>query len=469
MKWANAAKHDMRRRIGWGLVLLTGVSGLVEGRAIALPLNTPAIQQIAQQTRQQEILTQAEVYRLQNSVEILPRNRSARPARLRDQLVPLDALRTAATALAELLFNEGSLTRVDQNTTFYFRQGLRRFQLDNRIARAETIFVLENGTAMIISPPNSSGTQVETPEGRISIVADALGTDALGTDAAGAIADNSGVGTGGSSGSPSASGPSASGSPAPDATAPAADILVPPDHSTVAMVVHDATQHSTQVFALTDGSISVANLAGTSIVPLMGGQTVAIANGQVGQVQEFDLAAFYKSAPLAAGLGTGQESRVLQEPVPVQTTLNLARVDTLAAISRQARELAGFGRTFLRDALSGSDSDFSGQRGAVNAIVINPVVTPGTFTRTGENTAVFTDANQNRIPIRVDFGKGRISINGNSGVANTAGLSGNNAVGTVVENGGRVVRVQVFGVGGNEPGIGQSFRGSLTTGIAPDR
>ncbi|MBI4783495.1 MAG: hypothetical protein HY785_19575 [Oscillatoriophycideae cyanobacterium NC_groundwater_1537_Pr4_S-0.65um_50_18] len=443
--------NKRRRQRGWSWVIAC-VSAIATEGAIALPLTPLPVemgQAVAQETRQQEVLTQAEVYRLQNSVEILPRNQSVRPARLRDQLVPLDALRTAATALAELLFNEGSLTRVDQNTTFYFRQGLRRFQLDNRMARAETIFVLENGTAMIISPPNGSGTQVETPGGRISIVAAA--ETALAT--------------------PPGDSPDSQttlGSPDPEASSPA-NVLTPADRSTVAMVVHDASQNSTQVFALTDGSISVANLAGTTIVPLMGGQTVAIASGQVGSVQEFDLAAFYNSVPLAAGLGAGQESQVQQEPAPVQATLNLARIETLAALSRQTRELAGFSRTFLRDALSGSDSDFSGQRGATQAIVIDPVVTPGTFTRTGENTAVFTDANQNRTPIRVDFDTGRISINGNAGVANSAGLSGNNAVGTVVEAGGRVVRVQVFGVGGDEPDIGQSFRGSLTTGIAPDR
>ena len=450
--------NKRRRQQGWGWAIAC-VSAIAAEGAIAMPLGSLSLaslppasspveigQTVAQETRQQEVLTQAEVYRLQNSVEILPRNQSVRPARLRDQLVPLDALRTAATALAELLFNEGSLTRVDQNTTFYFRQGLRRFQLDNRMARAETIFVLENGTAMIISPPNGSGTQVETPGGRISIVAAAETALAA----------------------PAGNNPPTLGSPDPEASSPA-DILTPADRSTVAMVVHDASQNSTQVFALTDGSISVANLAGTTIVPLMGGQTVAIARGEVGSVQEFDLAAFYNSVPLAAGLGAGQESQVQQEPVPVQATLNLARIETLAALSRQTRELAGFSRTFLRDALSGSDSDFSGQRGETQAIVINPVVTPGTFTRTGENTAVFTDANQNRTPIRVDFDTGRISINGNAGVANSAGLSGNNAVGTVVEAGGRVVRVQIFGVGGDEPDIGQSFRGSLTTGIAPDR
>jgi hypothetical protein len=451
---ANTGQNRRRQAIGLGVISLTGFSMTIALPVWAAPQMAQPTRQLAQQTRQQEVLTKAEVYRLQNNVQLLPRNQSARPARLQDELVPLDALRTAASSLAELLFNEGSITRVDQSTTFYFRQGLRRFQLSNRVAMTETIFVLENGTALLMSPPNSSGTQVETPEGIISIVA---------------AAETSNVGS--SDGSTSETGSPETGSPeteSPDGVA-AANLLTPPDRSTVAMVTHDSAGGTTQVFALTDGNISVSDRAGTAIVPLMGGQTVAIANGQVGAVQEFDLAAFYSSVPLAAGLGPNQEAIVLQQPIPLQTTLNAVRIETLAAVVRQSREWAGFSRTFLRDALSGSDSDFSGQRGASNVIVIDPVVTPGTFTRTGENTAVFTDADQNRVPIRIDFDSGRISINGNSGITNNAGLSGNNAVGTVVQDNGRVVRIEVFDVGGNEPSVGESFRGRLTTGIAPDR
>jgi hypothetical protein len=358
--------------------------------------------------------------------------------------VPLDALRTSADAIAELLFNEGSIARVDKGTTFRFRQGLRRFELPNRIARNETIFVLEDGIALIIVPPNGTGTQVETPEGKVNILASA---------------------------------PVAATSLSPVATKALSraiaqtDLLAPPQQSSVVMVSHDATTRTTQVFALTDGDITVTDAQGRKTTALIGGQTVPIAQGQVGQVQEFNLAEFYRTVPLAAGLGNGQEAVVAAQPAPVQITLNQARVETIAAIRRQNRDRQGFTRTFLQEALSGADGGFNGQRGLSNVVIRNPVTTPGIFVRTGENTATFTSTVNNRTnqtEIVVDYDQ-TISINGNSGRANNAGLSGNNAVGTVVDGDGRVTRIQVVGVDGEEPPVGQPFRGSLTTGIAPDR
>jgi hypothetical protein len=39
----------------------------------------------------------------------------------------------------------------------------------------------------------------------------------------------------------------------------------------------------------------------------------------------------------------------------------------------------------------------------------------------------------------------------------------------VVDGDGRVTRIQIIGVNGEKPPQNQPFRGSLTTGIAPDR
>jgi len=132
----------------------------------------------------------------------------------------------------------------------------------------------------------------------------------------------------------------------------------------------------------------------------------------------------------------------------------------------------GFSSNFLRDALGGTDSgfeDFDGQKGEPSRLIINPVVTPGIFTRTGNNTAAFTDVNGNVTNITVDFDNQSITIGGNSGIANSLGLSGNNASGTVVNADGTVTRVEVFGVKLEEPPVGRTFPGALTTGIAPDR
>ena len=52
-------------------------------------------------------LTRAEVYRLQNIVELLLRNQSPRQARVQDTLAPRDAVQPGSRSLAELIFNEG--------------------------------------------------------------------------------------------------------------------------------------------------------------------------------------------------------------------------------------------------------------------------------------------------------------------------------------------------------------------------
>jgi hypothetical protein len=414
-------------------ILLGGLAIAFWGMPALSQPPVPPIFQVAQDT-----LTSAEVYRLEESVQLLPQGGSSRAANLGDVLVPLDALRTGAGSLAELLFNEGSIARVDEGTTFRFRQGLRRFELPNRVARNETIFVLEDGIALIIVPPNGTGTQIETPEGKVNILATPIAAGGAGTIAAKSLMTQE-------------------------------QLLSPPQQSSVVMVSHDAATRMTQVFALTDGDITVTDAAGKESTPLIGGQTVPIANGQVGNVQEFDLEGFYRSVPLAAGLGKGQESTLTSQPPLVQASLTQARVETIAAIRRQNRERQGFTRTFLQEALTGADGGVVRSRGLANVVIRNPVVTPGIFTRTGENTAVFTDRQQNRTEITVDFDAQTITIDGNAGRANNAGLSGNNAVGTVVDGDGRVTRIQVIGVGGEEPPVGQPFRGSLTTGIAPDR
>jgi hypothetical protein len=426
----------MTKRMGYGWLIVGSLCGLVSAPALAYPLVRPVPPPM--QVAQQDSLTRAEVYRLENSVQLLPQGQSAYDASVGDVLVPLDAVKTGAGSIAELLFNEGSIARVDASTTFRFRQGLRRFELPNRIARNETIFVLEDGIALIIVPPNGTGTMIETPEGKVNILAAPVAAAH-----SGAIATKSLVAQ--------------------------AQLLSPPQQSSVVMVSHDAATQTTQVFALTDGDITVTDAEGKKSTPLVGGQTVPIANGQVGSVQEFNLEGFYRSVPLAAGLGRGQESVVALQSLPVQTTLNQARVETIAAIRRQNRDRQGFNSTFLQEALSGSDGGSTRQRGLSNVVIRNPVVTPGIFTRTGDNTAIFTDGNRNRTEITVDFEAQTISINGNAGRANNAGLSGNTAVGTVVDGNGRVTRIQVLGVDGEEPPVGQPFRGSLTTGIAPDR
>jgi len=424
---------------------------------------------------QSNVLTRAEIYKLRNQVELQPFNQTARAAKLSDVLVPKDALKTAAASIAELLFNEGSIARVDASSVFRFREGLRRFQLSSQTfapvalkntsknldailaqaaptLRNETIFVLDSGTALLMSPPNGTGTEVETPESSVTIIAPQ-------------IAPNS----------PNSGGTTESG------------LLLPPDRSSAVMVVHNPETNSTRVFALTDGDIRVSNRTGTNSTALIGGQTVAVTNGALGSISEFDLRAFYRTVPLAEGLGPKQEDLVAQEPAPVQVSLNAVRIETLAAVRRQTRDRTTFTGNFLRDALNGGESefnrDFNGQRGRRTDLIIGGERDDGTFQRSTNDDndsdivrgsftpdPTLNNPNPNPVNIEADLNQRTITINGQRGRSSDAGLSGNNAVGTVQLDNGRVIRLEIFNVDGSAPEPGAPYRGRLIQGgLQPDR
>lgn len=62
----------------------------------------------------QDELTRAEVDKLlrMRIVNLLLRNQPPRPAKLKDVIVPQDAVETGASSEAQLLFNEGTVARV---------------------------------------------------------------------------------------------------------------------------------------------------------------------------------------------------------------------------------------------------------------------------------------------------------------------------------------------------------------------
>ena len=353
----------MRQRI-WSLTQKLIVSTL-----LTLSWMTPVLAQSDQ------LLTRAEVYKLIKIVELLLQNQTRRPAQPKDVIVPRDAVRTGASSEAQLFFNDKSLIRVDQSSTFRFEPGLRRFKLRNLIALNEMIFKLENGTALILSPPGSVGTEVETPQSQISILAARPATTAsqmkhnlalIAMNKSSKISQNN-------------------------------DLFLPAQKASAVMVIHDNTRNTTQVFALTDGDIKISDQQGKKTVALQGGQTVAVKNGLVGKVQEFDLQAFYKSISLTSGLGPGQENLVAQESTPVQETLKAVRIETLAALKNQAKRFKGFTRTFLADALNGTEGDLN-PRPPVSIRIVNPQVVTGTFYRTEGNNAIFIPDNNPRLP-----------------------------------------------------------------------
>ncbi len=233
-------------------------------------------------TAQQALLTRGEVYKLINSVQLLLNNRSPRSARVSDVMVPQDALRTASRSKAELLFNEGSLARIGSNAVFRFIPGMRGFQL-------------RNGTALIMSPPTTASTRIETLEGQ-------------------AVAEI-----------PASSPPGA----------PATNVL------SLAMVVQvDGVTQKTDFYNLTGTPIKITDARGNFIF-IQGGQTVSVLKGTLGDVRTFDLRTFYKTSGLASGLGPGQDSIVLQEAPPVQQTLKAVRTATLATLDLQTKAIEG--------------------------------------------------------------------------------------------------------------------------------
>lgn len=415
---------------------------LIVSTALTLSWMTPVLAQSDQ------LLTRAEVYKLIKIVELLLQDQTRRPAQPKDIIVPRDAVKTGASSEAQLFFNDKSLIRVDQSSTFRFEPGLRRFKLRNLIALNEMIFKLEDGTALILSPPGSVGTEVETPESQISILAARPATNAsqitnhplIATNKNSKISQNN-------------------------------ELFLPAQKASAVMVIHDSTRNTTQVFALTDGDIKISDQKQRKTVALQGGQTVAVKNGLVGKVQEFDLPAFYKTISLTSGLGPGQENVIAQESTPVQETLKAVRIETLAALKNQAQRFKGFTRTFLADALNGTEGDLN-PRPPVSIRISSPQVTTGTFVRQREgNTAVFIPDNNPNSPTRisVDFDRGTVTINDNTGVKNQAGLSGNNASASVINSNGQITQIEVFGVNGEAPQPGVGYRGSLTTGVARDR
>jgi hypothetical protein len=251
---------------------------------------------IASAHAQQAALTRAEVYKMSNQVQVLLSNRPARPAKLADVLVPQDAVKTGTRSRAELLFNEGSLARIGSNAIFRFIPGMRGFQL-------------RNGTALIMSLPQQTATQIETPGGTI-VAAAVL--------------------------------PPAEGAPPRPTSGPGAS--PPNDLRSLALAISvdaaDSQNIQVKVFSLTSAIVTFTDLKG-NVINLQGGQFLLISNGQAGPIQTFDLKTFYGSSSLGAGLGPGQADLILQEPQSVQPTLQTVRRATLATLEAQTRWLEG--------------------------------------------------------------------------------------------------------------------------------
>ncbi|NBD17602.1 MAG: iron dicitrate transport regulator FecR [Cyanobacteria bacterium] len=103
----------------------------------------------------QSVLTRAEIYKKQNQVELERQNQGVwTSATVGDILAPRDAVRTAARSQAQLLFNEGTLVRTGERTTFRFPPGKRRFEL-------------VRGAALVMIRPGMGTSTMTTPQATI--------------------------------------------------------------------------------------------------------------------------------------------------------------------------------------------------------------------------------------------------------------------------------------------------------------
>ncbi len=121
-------------------LLLAAISGL----AIA----APALAEVP--------LDWAQVRGSTSEVTLLSVGAEERPALVTECLCPGDRLNTSTHSRAELLFNDGSLARVGEQTSLYFLPNARRLSLSQ-------------GTAAVFVPPDQGRTTLVTPNATIGL------------------------------------------------------------------------------------------------------------------------------------------------------------------------------------------------------------------------------------------------------------------------------------------------------------
>ena len=100
------------------------------------------------------IIKQAEIYKIRNQVDISYKESDWTKANVGDTIVPQDLVRTGANSRADILFNEGTLVRTGEGTTFRFPPGKRSFELTS-------------GSALIMIRPEQGQSTITTPEAKI--------------------------------------------------------------------------------------------------------------------------------------------------------------------------------------------------------------------------------------------------------------------------------------------------------------
>ena len=192
------------------------------------------------------VLTQAAVESFRNRVELSRQGQPPRLVQTSDQLGLGDVIRTRQAAQIDLRFDEGSLARVGESTTFWFVPNTRNLRL-------------ANGTALLLMPPGNGPTTIETP----NVVTSIQGTAVV-----------------------------------------VRHLPVVKEATTFPELTAEFSRNTgrTAVMVLTDAG-------GPTAVELRDGRSVELSAGQMAIVDdgnlflfEFDLALFYETSPLVAGL-----------------------------------------------------------------------------------------------------------------------------------------------------------------------
>lgn len=107
-------------------------------------------------TSTNSVLTQGEIRQVTGTVTIISSNGSSRAAQTGDILVTGDTLRTGANSSAQLVFNEGSIVRIDANTTLRMTPGLRRQQLSGLSNSTDSQLLLDSPISPDLRPSAGS-------------------------------------------------------------------------------------------------------------------------------------------------------------------------------------------------------------------------------------------------------------------------------------------------------------------------
>ncbi|MGJ3244665.1 MAG: hypothetical protein ACFE0I_01130 [Elainellaceae cyanobacterium] len=199
-------------------------------------------------------MTQAAIRNLRNDVQLLPFEKTVRPAKIDDIVRPLDAVQTGKSSMAELLFNQGTLLRIGSSSLFRFAPRKQPINMDASGIRASIDLHMQDGIALITVPPtptpDAETVQIDMPGSQIQVL--------------------------------------------PAAIAP--DSSKPEDQSEKVLAMHDAGLKADYVIALSDGEITVTDADGKNAVAVPVGHLVTVVNGSVQPPQPVDPVKFVQTS-----------------------------------------------------------------------------------------------------------------------------------------------------------------------------